>query len=80
LLHNNIAERSDFKNEETALQYLGSQLGVQVLLIPKFHANLQGKASNIAGVMQSHFTDMFLYLKRGEKGISNNLLEIQHVQ
>ena len=34
---------SDFKEEETALQYLGTQLGVKVLLTPKFHAELAGE-------------------------------------
>jgi hypothetical protein len=38
-----MSECLDFKEEETALQYLGSQLGVQVLLIPKFHAELAGE-------------------------------------
>jgi hypothetical protein len=33
----------DFKEEETALQYLGTQLGVMVLLTPKFHAELAGE-------------------------------------
>ncbi|KAI2504914.1 hypothetical protein MHU86_9523 [Fragilaria crotonensis] len=37
-----IAECADFKDEETALQYLGSQLGITVLLTPKFHAELAG--------------------------------------
>jgi hypothetical protein len=32
----------DFKNEESALQYLGTQLGVQVELAPKYHAELAG--------------------------------------
>ncbi len=44
LLRNIIAECSDFKkNEETVLQYLGSQLGVQVRFTPKFHAELAGE-------------------------------------
>ncbi len=42
-LRNLMAECSDFKDEETALQYLGTQLGVMVLLTPKFHAELAGK-------------------------------------
>jgi hypothetical protein len=32
----------DFKEEETALQFLGTQLGVTVLLTPKLHAELAG--------------------------------------
>jgi hypothetical protein len=38
-----MAESVDFKNEETALQYLGTQLGVTVELTPKFHAELAGE-------------------------------------
>ena len=38
-----MAECTDFKHEESALQYLGSQLGVKVLLTPKFHAELAGE-------------------------------------
>ncbi|KAI2497782.1 hypothetical protein MHU86_16724 [Fragilaria crotonensis] len=34
---------ADFKDEETALQYLGTQLGVRVQLTPKFHAELAGE-------------------------------------
>ena len=38
-----MAECVDFKYEETALQYLGTHLGVTVELTPKFHAELSGK-------------------------------------
>ena len=38
-----LAECTDFKHEETALQYLGTQLGVTVQLTPKFHAELAGE-------------------------------------
>ena len=38
-----MSECTDFKEEETALQYLGSQLGVTVQLTPKFHAELAGE-------------------------------------
>jgi hypothetical protein len=38
-----MAECKDFKNEETALQYLGRQLGVIVELMPKFHAKFAGE-------------------------------------
>jgi hypothetical protein len=38
-----LAECIDFKAEETALQYLGTQLGVRVQLTPKFHAELAGE-------------------------------------
>ncbi len=38
-----MAECTDFKEEETALQYLGTQLGVRVQLTPKFHTELAGE-------------------------------------
>ncbi len=33
----------DFKEEKTALQHLGQQLGVMVLLTPKFRTELAGE-------------------------------------
>ena len=38
-----LSECTDFREEETALQYLGRQLGVAVQLTPKFHAELAGE-------------------------------------
>jgi hypothetical protein len=38
-----LSECMDFKHEETALQHLGTQLGVSVKLTPKFHAELVGE-------------------------------------
>jgi hypothetical protein len=38
-----LANCKDFKDEETALQFLGTQLGVTVKLTPKFHAELAGE-------------------------------------
>ena len=38
-----LGECTDFKEEETALQYLGTQIGVTVQLTPKFHAELAGE-------------------------------------
>ena len=38
-----LANCRDFKDKETALQHLGRQLGVTVLLTPKFHAELAGE-------------------------------------
>ena len=44
LLWHLLAKRHDFKGDFTALQYLGSQLGVVVdLATPKFHAKLAGE-------------------------------------
>ena len=38
-----LANCQDFREEETALQNLGAQLGVTVQLTPKFHAELAGE-------------------------------------
>jgi hypothetical protein len=38
----------DFKTEETALQFLGSQLGLQVMLTPKFHCEFAGEGIEYA--------------------------------
>ena len=38
-----LSECTDFREEETAQQYLGRQLGVTIQLTPKFHAELAGK-------------------------------------
>jgi hypothetical protein len=38
-----LANCKDFKDEETALEFLGTQLGVTVKLTPKFHAELAGE-------------------------------------
>jgi hypothetical protein len=42
-LRHAIAKCSDFIHEETALQYLGSQLGLKVMLTPKFHCEFAGE-------------------------------------
>ena len=38
-----IATCSDFIHEETALLYMGSQLGLKVMLTPKFHCEFAGE-------------------------------------
>ncbi len=43
LLRHILANCTDFKEEETALQYLATQLGVTVHLTLKFHTELAGK-------------------------------------
>jgi hypothetical protein len=42
-LRNLLAECTDLKEDETTLQYLGTQLGVTVQLTPKFHVKLAGE-------------------------------------
>ena len=38
----------DFKTEETALQFLGSELGLQVMLTPQFHCKFAGEGIKYA--------------------------------
>jgi hypothetical protein len=38
-----MAKCPDFMEEETALQFLGSQLGIEVMLTPKFHCEFAGE-------------------------------------
>jgi len=38
-----MAQCTDFKEEETALQFLGQQLGLRVLFTPKFHCEFAGE-------------------------------------
>ncbi len=40
-----LGECKDFKEVETALQFLGTQRWVTVLLTPKFHAELAGEGA-----------------------------------
>jgi hypothetical protein len=59
-----MAECVDFKNEETALQYLGTQLGVTVELTPKFHAKLAGKGVEYSWVLLSYCSTVCQYVER----------------
>lgn len=38
-----MGQCADFKEEETALQFLGQQLGLRVLFTPKFHCEFAGE-------------------------------------
>ena len=38
-----MASCLDFAEEKTALQHVGSELGVSVTITPKFHAELAGE-------------------------------------
>ena len=56
----------DFKEEETALQFLGTQLGVTVLLTPKFHAELAGEGVEYSWVhSKAYYRRMPLSRKQG---------------
>ncbi|KAI2509512.1 hypothetical protein MHU86_4889 [Fragilaria crotonensis] len=71
-LRNIMAECTDFKDEESALQYLGSQLGVTVLLTPKFHAELAGEGVEYCWAhAKAYYRRMPLSRKRGKKTSSS---------
>jgi hypothetical protein len=59
LLCHLLAECTDFKNEEMALQYLGTQLGVTVQLMPNSILNWRERALNAAGLMQRPSFDKY---------------------
>jgi hypothetical protein len=61
-----LANCRDFKEEETALQHLGRQLGVTVLLTPKFHAELAGEGVEYSWAhAKAHYRRVPVSRKRG---------------
>ena len=62
----------DFLEEETALQFLGRQLGVQVKLTPKFHAELAGEGVEYSWAhAKGYYRRKPLAEKKEEKNSSN---------
>ena len=71
-----MSECLDFKEEETALQYLGSQLGVQVLLTPKFHAELAGEGVEFSwGHAKAFYRRIPLCKKQGRENFKQCVRE-----
>ena len=71
-----ISECSDFKDEETALQYLGSQLGVRVQLTLKFHAELAGEGVEYSWAhAKSHYRRVPVSRKRGRENFKELVRE-----
>jgi hypothetical protein len=68
-LHHIMAECTDFKHEdESALQCLGSQLGMKVLLTPKFLAELAGEGIEYSWALaKAYYQRMPLSCKRGKE-------------
>ena len=63
-----LSECKDFKDEETALQYLGTQLGVTVDLTPKFHAELAGEGVEYCWAQaKSYYRRVPVSRKRGRE-------------
>ena len=66
----------DFQEEETALQFLGTQLGVSVLLTPKFHAELAGEGVEYSWAhSKSYYRRMPLSRKRGRENFKQLVRE-----
>ena len=73
-----MSECLDFKEEETALNYLGSQLGVQVLLTPKFHAELtgEGRVEFSWGNAKAFYRRILLSKQRGQENLKQCVREL----
>jgi hypothetical protein len=65
----------DFQEEKTALQFLGTQLGVSVLLTPKFHTELAGEGVEYRAHSKSYTRRMPLSRKRGRENFKQLVRE-----
>jgi hypothetical protein len=62
-----MASCLDFAEEVTALQHIGNELGVSVIISPKFHAELAGKGIEYSwGVTKGIYQHQPLNSKRGK--------------
>jgi hypothetical protein len=76
-----LAECRDFKEEETALQYLGSQTGVTVQLTPKFPAELAGEGVEYCWAQaKSHYRRVPVSRKRGRENFKQLVRECTHLR
>jgi hypothetical protein len=65
-----LANCKDFKDEETALEFLGTQLGVTVKLTPKFHAKLAGEGIEYSWAhSKAFYRRLPLSQKRGRESV-----------
>ena len=63
-----MASCLDFAQEMTALQHVGSELGVQVIITPKFHAELAGEGIEYSwGVTKGVYRRKPLVSKKGKE-------------
>ena len=67
-----LVECTDFKHEEMALQYLGTQLGVTVQLTPKCHAELAGEGIEhyIWACSKGAYRNLSLKEKKGKENFN----------
>ncbi len=63
-----MASCLDFAEELTALQYVGHELGVSVIITPKFHAELAGEGIEYSwGISKGVYRRMPLASKKGKE-------------
>ena len=82
MLRHLLSECKDVEEEETALQYLGTQLGVTVDLTPKFHAELAGEGVEYNGAhAKAYYQRVPVSRKREDartsKSLSKSVLHLQ---
>ena len=71
-----LAECTDFKEEETALQFLGTQLGMKVQLTPKFHAEFAGVGVEYCWAhAKAYYRRVPISRKRGRKNFKQLVKE-----
>jgi hypothetical protein len=71
-----LAECIDVKEEETALQFLGTQLGVKVQLTPKFHAEFAGEGVEYCWAhAKAYYRRVPISRKRGRKNFKQLVKE-----
>ncbi len=69
-----LSEYTNFKEEETALQCLGTQMGVTVQLTPKFHAELAGEGVEYS---RSHAKAFYRRVSVSKKKDSENFKQLE---
>ena len=72
-----LSECKDFKHQEIALQYLGTQLGVLVMLTPKFHAELAGEGIEYSWAhAKAYYWRMPIARKRGRESFKQLVRDV----
>jgi hypothetical protein len=72
-----MASCLDFAEELTALQHVGSQLGVSVIITPKFHAELAGEGVEYSwGITKGLYRRKPLVSKKGKESFRKLVCEV----
>lgn len=65
----------DFEHEKSELKAMGEMLGVQVLITPKYHAEIAGEGIEYSwGVVKSMYHKIHLSKKKGKKQFIDNVM------